>query len=167
MDQKRLIICNTSLLINLAEIDLLDILEALPGQVCIPPGVRDEVTAKAGLFAKAASAADSGRFRLLPPTDNLLVRSFSATLHRGEAECLAVSMEHPGSILIQDDLAARAAASANGLPFTGTLGLLASAKAQGYIAALAPVLHQLRIQARFWISSQLERELLRQAGEMQ
>jgi hypothetical protein len=63
MDQKRLIIRNTSPLINLAEIDLLDILEALPGQVCIPPGVRDEVMAKAGLFGKGASAADSGCYR--------------------------------------------------------------------------------------------------------
>ena len=167
MDQKRLIICNTSPLINLAEIDLLDILEALPGQVCFPPGVRDEVMAKSGLFAKAASAADSGRFRLLSPTDDLLVRSFSATLHRGEAECLAVSMEHPGSLLILDDLAARAAASSNGLLFTGTLGVLAAAKARGQIAELAPALHQLRTLARFWISSQLERELLQQAGEAQ
>ena len=165
MDQKRLIICNTSPLINLAEIDLLEVLEALPGQVCIPPGVRDEVMAKAGLLAKAAATAESGRFKLLSPTDDLLVRSFFATLHRGEAECLAVSMEHPGSILILDDLAARAAASANGLPFTGTLGLLASAKARGLITALAPALHQLRTQARFWISPQLERELLQQAGE--
>jgi|TARA_B110000037_G_scaffold222725_1_gene299148 predicted nucleic acid-binding protein len=65
MDQERLIICNTSPLINLAELDLLDVIEALPGQVCIPPGVRDEAMAKSGLFAKAASAADSGRFRIL------------------------------------------------------------------------------------------------------
>lgn len=76
-------------------------------------------------------------------------------------------MEHPGSILILDDLAARAAASANGLSFTGTLGLLASAKARGQITGLAPALHLLRTQARFWISSQLERELLQQAGEAQ
>ena len=164
MDQERLIICNTSPLINLAELDLLGIIEALPGQVCIPPGVRDEAMAKSGLFAKAASAADSGRFRILPPADGLLLRSFSATLHRGEAECLAVSMEHPGSILILDDLAARAAASANGLPFTGTLGLLAAAKARGQIAELAPALYKLRTLARFWISSQLERELLQQGG---
>jgi predicted nucleic acid-binding protein len=72
MDQERLIICNTSPLINLAEIELLDVLDALPGQVCIPPSVRDEVMAKSGLFPKAASAADSGRFRILPPTDGLL-----------------------------------------------------------------------------------------------
>jgi len=166
MDQERLIICNTSPLINLAEIELLDILDALPGQVCIPPSVRDEVMAKSGLFPKAASVADSGRFRILPPIDGLLVRSFSATLHLGEAECLAVSMEHPGAILILDDLAARAVATANGLPFTGTLGVLAAAKARGQISELAPILNLLRTRARFWISSQLQREILQKAGEV-
>jgi hypothetical protein len=35
MDQERLIICNTSPLINLAELDLLGVIEALPGQVCM------------------------------------------------------------------------------------------------------------------------------------
>lgn len=153
MDQKRLIICNTSPLINLAEIDLLDlleVLETLPGVMCIPPGVRDEVVAKSDLFAKAAGLVESVRIQVFPPTDILLVKSLSATLHRGEAECLALSMEHPGSILILDDLAARA---------------MASAKARGRIAALAPAIHDLRTRARFWINSQLKRELLLEAGE--
>lgn len=109
MDRERLIICNTSPLINLAEIDLLNILDALPGQACMPPGLRDEVMAKSGLFARAALAS--------------------------------------------------------GLPFTGTLGLLASAKARGQIAALAPALHDLRTHARFWINSHLERDFLEEAGE--
>lgn len=104
-------------------------------------------------------------FQVIPPSDILLVKSISATLHRGEAECLALSMERPGSILILDDLAARAMASANGLSFTGTLGLPASAKARGRISGLAPAFHDLRTHARFWINSQLERELLLEAGE--
>ncbi len=165
MDQERLIICNTLPLINLAEIVLLEVLETLPGVVCIPPSVRDEVMAKAGLFAKAAGVVESGRFRVVPPTDSLLVRSLSATLHRGEAECLALGMELPGSLLILDDLAARAMASANGLSFTGTWGILASAKARGQIAALAPAMHDLRTRARFWINVQLEKRLLQEAGE--
>jgi len=126
-------------------------LRRFPDRVAFHPGVRDEVVAEAGLFAKAAWFAGSGQFRLLQPTDDLMVRSFSATLHRGEAERLAASTEHPGSLLILDDLAARAAASANGLPFTGTLGLLAADKARGQIPGLAPALHQLRTQARFCV----------------
>jgi predicted nucleic acid-binding protein len=118
------------------------------------------------LFPKAAQAADSGQFRMMAPADDWLVRSFASSLHRGEAECLALCMEHPGSLLILDDLSARAAASANGLPFTGTLGILAAAKARGSLAALAPVLKMLRTHARFWISPQLERSILQEAGEL-
>lgn len=167
MADQRLIICNTSPLIILAEIDLLDLLGELPGRVCIPPAVRAELLGKSGLFPKAAVAADSDCFSLLAPADGLLVRSLSTTLHRGEAECLALGMEHPGSLLILDDLSARAMASANGLPFTGTLGILAAAKSQGRLSALAPVLHELRTRARFWISPQLERTILLEAGEIE
>lgn len=165
MAQERLIICNTSPLINLAEISRLDLLLELPGTVCIPPAVTAELRAKSGLFPKAALAGDSGQFRKIGPEDALLIRSFSATLHCGESECLALAMEHPGSLLILDDLSARAAATANGLAFTGTLGILTAAKARGKIKELAPVLHALKSQARFWISQQLERMLLEEAGE--
>jgi predicted nucleic acid-binding protein len=166
MAQERLIICNTSPLINLAEIGRLDLLEKVLSGICIPPAVRDELKAKSSLFPRAAAAADSGQFRILSPADALLVRSFSSTLHRGEAECLALGMENPGSLLILDDLSARAVASANGLLFTGTLGVLSAAKARGHVDALAPVLHDLRIRARFWISLQLERLILEEAGEV-
>ncbi len=93
------------------------------------------------------------------------MRGFSASLHRGEAECLALAMEHPGSLLILDDLSARAHASANQLPFTGTLGILAATKARGLLPALAPVMRELRTRARFWISPSLERFILEEAGE--
>ena len=165
MAQERLIICNTSPLINLAEIGYLELLLELPGIICIAPAVAAELRAKSGLFSKAAQALDSGKFRLLGPEDMLLVRSFSATLHHGESECLALAMEHPGSLLVLDDLAARAAA-ANGLAFTGTLGILAAAKVRGQLAALAPVLQALRSQARFWISPQLEQLLLSETEEL-
>jgi predicted nucleic acid-binding protein len=165
MAEQRLIICNTSPMINLAEICQLELFGSLQGRVCIPPAVRDELRAKSGLFPTAAQAVDSGRFPVIAPLDALLVRGFSASLHRGEAECLALAMENPGSLLILDDLSARAHASANQLPFTGTLGILAAAKARGLLPALAPVMRELRTRARFWISPSLERFILEEAGE--
>jgi len=166
MAEQRLIICNTSPIINLAETGHLELFSLFQGVVCIPQAVRDELRAKSGLFPLAAKAADSGQFPLLAPTNALLVRSLAASLHPGEAECLALAMEHPGSLLVLDDLSARAHASANQLPFTGTLGIIAAAKARGRLAALAPVLHELRIRARFWISPSLERFILEEAGEL-
>jgi predicted nucleic acid-binding protein len=152
-------------LIYLAEIGRLDLLEVLPGKVCLTPAVCDELRAKSGLFPNAALTVETGRFATLSPADDLLVRNLATTVHRGEAECLALGMENPGALLILDDLSARAVASANGLPYTGTLGILSAAKARGHVTALVPLLHELRLRARFWISPRLERAILDEAGE--
>ncbi len=167
MAEERLIICNTSPIINLAETGLMDLFGVLRGIVCIPPAVRDELRAKSNLFPKAAAVAGSGEFPIMAPSQQLLVNSFvGASLHRGEAECLALAMEHSGSLLILDDVSARTHASANHLPFTGTLGILAVAKARGYLLEIAPVLQQLRTHARFWISTSIEDLVLREADEL-
>lgn len=163
MAGERLIVSNTTPIINFAEIDRLDVLEGLFGKVVVPPAVVDELLAKRDLFRKAGDAADC--FEAVQPEDRLLVRGFQAVVHAGEAECLALAMENPGSLLILDDLQARAMASANGLPFTGTLGCLVEAKARGLVDAVAPLIRELRVSARFWISLELETRVLNDAGE--
>ena len=163
MAEERLIVSNTTPIINLAEIGRLDVLEGLFGKVVVPPAVVDELLAKRELFPRAGEAAAS--FEVVKPTDRLLVRGFQSVVHAGEAECLAVAMENPGSLLILDDLQARALASANNLPFTGTLGLLVEAKVRGLVDEVAPLIDELRVSARFWISSGLEAQILNDVGE--
>lgn len=163
MAEGRLIVSNTTPIINLAEIERLDVLEGLFGKVVVPPAVVDELVAKRELFPKAGHAADL--FEIVQPQDRLLVRGFASVAHAGEAECLALAMENPGSLLILDDLQARALATANSLPFTGTLGLLVEAKAKGLVHAVAPLIEKLRVSARFWISSELETRILNEIGE--
>ena len=165
MARKRLTISNTTPVINLAEIGRLDILEGLFGKVAVPPAVVDELLAKESLFEKAAGAAKTGRFEVMAPANRLLARGFGAVVHAGEAECIALAMEHQGSLLLLDDLQARALASSNGLAFTGTLGCLVEAKSRGWIDAVAPLLDNLRRSARFWISRRLEAQVLHDVGE--
>jgi predicted nucleic acid-binding protein len=162
MAEGRLIVSNTTPVINLAEIGRLDLLEGLFGKVVVPPAVVDELISKRELFPKAGDAAS---FEVVQPEDRLLVRGFRSAVHAGEAECLALAMENPGSLLILDDLQARALASANGLPFTGTLGLLVEAKARGLVDTVAPLIGKLRVSARFWISLELETRILKDVGE--
>lgn len=158
-----MIVSNTTPIINLAEIGRLDVLEGLFGKVVVPPAVVDELVAKRELFPNAGHAAD--HFEIVQPQDRLLVRGFASVAHAGEAECLALAMENPGSLLILDDLQARALATANSLPFTGTLGVLVEAKAKGLVHAVAPLIEKLRLSARFWISSELEAKILNDVGE--
>lgn len=165
MAGRALTICNTTPLINLASIGRVDLLESLFGEVIIPPAVMVELLAKESIFPAAASAARHHPFRVMNSPHPLLVRGFQASVHPGEAECLALAMERPGSMLLLDDLAARSLAEANGLRFTGTLGILAEAKARKLVDAVGPLLVELRHSARFWLPNRLEQHLLATLGE--
>lgn len=160
-----LIISNTTPLINFAEIGRMDVLEALFGSVTITPAVVDELRVKSALFPLTARVPALPAICIQAPADRLLVRGYAAQVHAGEAECLALAMEHPGSLLLLDDLAARGLASANRLLFTGTLGCLTQAKKQGLITAMRPLLRELRTNTRFWISDVLEKRVMRDCGE--
>ena len=162
---KPLIISNTTPLINFAEIGRMDVLHALFGDLVRTPTVRDELTSKSELFPNAAQVPVLPRILLLAPADQLLVKGLAHRVHRGEAECLALAMEHPDALLLLDDLAAREIAVTNGLLHTGTLGCVAKARQQGLSPAVAPVLRELRTKARFWISDRLAERILRDFGE--
>lgn len=160
-----LIISNTTPLINFSEIGQLDLLREMLGEIVIPPTVVGELLAKASLFPKAAEACSAGIFPVVAPEDLLLVKSLSTTLHPGEAECLALAMERPGSRLLLDDMAARDAAANAGCRFAGTVGLLIQARRTGLVPLLLPLLIALREQARFWISDRLFEQALEKVGE--
>ncbi|WP_395741957.1 DUF3368 domain-containing protein [Prosthecobacter sp.] len=163
--ESALIISNTTPLINFAEIGRMDVLEALFGTITIPPAVADELTAKADLFPAAALVPEQGQVSLKAPADRLLVIGFAGRVHAGEAECLALAMEHPGSFLLLDDLGARELASSNRLLFTGMLGCLVEARRRGILPAVRPLVEELRLKARFWISDALAERVFRDAGE--
>ena len=163
--ESALIISNTTPLINFAEIGRMDVLRELFGTLVIPPAVATELEAKSALFPEAARVPAMPGISLIPPADHLLVKGLAGLLHRGEAECLALAMERPGALLLLDDLAAREIAATHGLLFTGTIGCVAEARKRGIIPAIAPVIHDLRTKARFWISERLAKRVLTDAGE--
>ena len=160
-----MIISNTTPIINFAEIGRMDLLAALFGNLVIPPAVKAELVAKAGLFPYAAAVSEWPMISPMDPANKLLVKELANRVHPGEAECLALAMEHPGSLLLLDDLAARELAASNGLLHVGTLGCLTEAKQRGLITQIKPLLQDLRHKARFWISERLEAKILRDAGE--
>lgn len=143
----------------------MDVLRALFGPLIIPPAVVDGLSRKAGFFPHAAQAPSSADVTVRAPADHLLVKGLTGRIHRGEAECLVLAMENPGALGLLDDLAAREIATTHEILFTGTLGCLSEAKRRGLIAFIEPLLRDLRINARFWISDQLAERVLRSVGE--
>jgi predicted nucleic acid-binding protein len=95
----------------------------------------------------------------------LPTRLLSTGLDRGEAEAIALAVELPADWILLDETDGRSAASRAGLRVTGILGVLLRAKQRGEISLLKPELTALRTQARFFISTRLENEVLQMAGE--
>jgi predicted nucleic acid-binding protein len=82
----------------------------------------------------------------------------------GEAEVVALGLEHPGSLLVLDDQLGRRVAHLNAVRYTGTVGVLVKAKQGGHLKEISALIRQLRA-AGLWLSDDLVAMVLDQAGE--
>jgi hypothetical protein len=80
-------------------------------------------------------------------------------LDQGEAEVLALADERSARLVIMDERKGRRYAKRLGLPLTGTVGVLLTAKVQGLIPALAPLVDQLLAAGLFLTSDLVEKAL--------
>jgi uncharacterized protein len=93
------------------------------------------------------------------------VHALPFNLQPGETEALALAVELGDALLLVDDAQGRRAARALGIYYTGTLGVLLRAKGEGKLTALSPVLALMRQRTTFWLSEEVQRAALVQAGE--
>jgi uncharacterized protein len=156
------VIINNTPLVGLWSLERLDLLRALFGTVWLPTAVASEFLA----------AHDAARQRALAETDWLQTVSLSDPRHaltytgldRGEAEVLALAVEHNARLVIMDERQGRRYAHRLGLSLTGTLGVLLLAKEEGLITAVAPLIQQLLDQGLYF-SPELVNRALTLAGE--
>jgi predicted nucleic acid-binding protein len=154
------VIANTTNLSNFAAAGRLDVLRHLLGELHISTDVYAEIQDGlaegflfyAGLDAHIHPFAADGWLRLTSPEgdDELgLLNRFPASLHRGEASCLAIAA-HRGWALLTDDARARQAAQELNVTFSGTLGLLVQAvKASVFLLDEADALLNQMIRAGY------------------
>jgi uncharacterized protein len=154
------VVSNTTPLINLVGVGLLDLLPALYGGVLIPEAVRDE-------YVAGKHAADPELDQLLwlsivpaVPLDPAL----PARLGPGEAAALSLALAQNARAVLLDEAYGRRIARQQGLPVVGTLSVLLAAKQASLLPALRPVLAEMIRQGRR-ISARLEAAVLRAAGE--
>ena len=149
------IISNTSCLIVLDNINALYILQQLYQEILITPEVAHE-------YAKPLE----NWMTLIEIKDRNYLRILNASVDLGEASTIALALQiQEDNIMILDDLKGRKLANQLKLKFTGLLGILLKAKQQKIIPSVSDILKQLR-KANFRISSKLENEVLKLAGEI-
>ncbi|MGO8691435.1 MAG: DUF3368 domain-containing protein [Thermoguttaceae bacterium] len=158
------ILCNTSPLQYLHQIDAMRVLKAIAGRIVVPPAVAEEIAVGRRLGLDLPDLALLDWVALRRPASTAAL-PLVTDLGRGESEVLALALETPGSISILDDALARRFAQALGIKITGTLGILLDAKKAGLVDAVAPLLDRLQDRG-FRLATATRAAVLRQAGEL-
>jgi len=160
----RLVVSDTSPLRALAHLGAVELLESLFSEVFVPPAVAAEVAvARAKLppldlsrwsFVRVVSVADVTR-----------AAAFTAGLHPGETESIALALQLGASHVLMDERDGREASRAAGLVPVGVLGLPVEFKRAGLIPAVAPLIDRLITEIDFFVTPGVRGQVLRLAGE--
>jgi len=142
-------IIDTSVLIALERINILDVLCSIYSHIILPEAVVSE-------FGTPSLDCYSSE-KVKSPMVRLLVLDLN--LGRGEAESIALASES-GSRLVLDDLKARKVAENLGLKVTGTIGILLKAESLALIDSAYDKAKEPRDKG-FYISDQLLDDLSR------
>jgi predicted nucleic acid-binding protein len=154
-----LVVADSSPLIYLSRVGVLDILPALFHDVVVPRAVWDEAV------ERRPSAHGSERLRKadwLRVVDNPSPVDFG--LDPGETAAILVAESLHADLLLIDERVGRAVALERGLAVRGTLGVLVQARQSDVLPALKPVLDAL-VAEGFRIAPALVQQALAHVGE--
>ena len=157
------LICDTSPIQYLHQLDLLHVLPTLADQVFIPPAVVEELSVGRSWGINLPDIEKLDWISIHPPV-SIQALPLVTDLGPGETEVLMLALEQPEAVVVIDDALARRVAETLGLKFTGTLGLLLDAKRSGLISKIAPYLDRLD-ELRFYLDPKARAAVLKLAGE--
>ena len=153
-----IVVSDTSPILNLAVIGRLDLLRDLYSELVVPETVRRELSWN-------GIQLDRSWMRLAFARDQSAVAALLDQLDPGEAEAIVLAGECGAELLLVDEKRGRRIAMERGLEVTGLLGVLAEAKARGFIGECKPILEDLIQVAGFWIGDDLRQRYLRALNE--
>jgi len=155
-----LVVSNTSPIIALYSIEKLYLLKDIFGEIVIPQGVSKELARW-----KARIVRDESWIKERRVKNRLALDILTLFLDQGEAEAIILAREISADRLIIDERAGRDIARWLGIKMIGTLGILLLAKEEGLIPQVKDSLDALK-KKNFWISKELEVQILKRAREI-
>ncbi len=155
-----LVVADSSPLIYLSRVGVLELLATAFGEVVVPGAVWAELV-DARPDAVGVTALRSAAWLRV---DRRSLPDITLGLDPGETAAILLAEELRADLLLIDERAGRAVAEERGLVVRGTLGVLVQARERGALAALRPVLEAL-VDQGFRISPTLITEALRRVGE--
>lgn len=161
-----IVVVNSSPLISLSLIGALGLLPTLYRNLHIAEAVYQEiVVAGTGRSGSAEIATATWLTRHTVADSDAVTELMTANrLNAGESETLVLARQLNADLVIIDERPARRYAIAQGLPITGTLGILPIAKSRQLIPAVRPLMTALAASG-MRLDLTLYAEILRRAGE--
>lgn len=158
-------IADSSPIILLSKIGHLHLLGRLFDTVLVPDGVQAELAREGEGRPGSRELAEFDWIEVRAVRDTGLVNRLLEDLGPGEAHVVALAQEiaEPATLLL-DDLEGRRYAEARRLTVLGTGGVLVTAKAMGFIPAVAPLLGSLEAEG-LYLSDMIRARLLAAADE--
>ncbi len=160
-----MIISNSTPLIAFARIGNLALLKDIVGKPVIPAAVEREITEYGCGKTGSVDLAKEAWISVRSVKSEHSVRLLLSTLDRGEAEVIVLALEHPGCLVLIDELAGRQVAESIGLSITGSVGILIHAKESGKIKNVRPYLDEM-IRRGIHYSRRFVDEVLKRVGEL-
>lgn len=158
------VVSNSSPLIHLGKIGLLELLAEQFDRILIPRAVWQEAVEEGGDEPDAKSIASANWIEVQDVHPSPLLTTLSTLLDKGEAEAIVLAIEIGADLILLDESDARKIAEIYNLRKTGLLGVLIKAKRQGRIQSLKVYLEELR-NTGFHLSEQVYNEILDAVGE--
>jgi hypothetical protein len=160
-----IVVADTSVLINLACVEQIDLLRSLFHEVVIPPEVAAEFKRLAANVPRFKGLIVPVWIRQQSPATISPMLTAIPGLDIGETAAISLAIEiHADAILI-DERRGNAAAANFGLKTVGVFGILIQAKAAGFMPEIRSVIDRLQRDAGFFMTPTLRNRVLKIAGE--
>jgi predicted nucleic acid-binding protein len=160
-------VSDTSPILGLAIIGHLNLLQEQLGEIYIPHAVLAELKVAENFRGASAvqAALDNGWLKSKEIQNKPLAQSLLLELDQGEAEAITLAVDLGVDMIVMDEKIGRERARGLGLKTVGVIGVLLTAKKRGRISSLKNAMLALRNEVGFFISDDLYRQILAQAGE--
>ena len=165
MAEDKIIIFDSSPLINLAKISRLDLNKAIYNHVIIPEAVYDEVVINGLELArdganKIKNLVDERVIEVKKVENRNLVKAFNLDLDYGGSEVLALAIEIEADLVILDESEARHVANKFEISKTGFIGILIKADRLGMVESSRELLDDI-IAKGFRIDETLYKKVIK------
>lgn len=161
-----LIVADTTPIISLVKIGMLELLNSMYGEVIIPEAVFNELISNPSMSNEADIIKKSSFLKINKIENEFAVKLLQKQLNlgAGESEAIVLADTLKADLLVIDERKARGIAKSMGINITGTLGILVDAKRKNRIEKLKPLLDGL-INSNIRISEKLYNDVLELVNE--